>query len=168
MEFRNRTTGHIESESPTGSKMAPTYEIEIDKQGHKSLIKTGETNIYEKIQQDLESCKIENILAKAEMGDLSGINAREAQYADITEAPKTLAEAQSSIIRLKNVFAGLTPEQRASFDNSPEKFIAQFGSEEFNKKMGWIKDEELLPFEPPKEELKEETKKTVKESNNND
>ncbi len=155
MKFRSRVTGPIKNSSPTGSKEAPIYEIEIDKQGHKSLIKTGMTNIYEKIQQDLESCKIENILAKAEMGDLSGINAREPQYGDITETPKTLAEAQSAIIKLKNKFAELTPEQKASFNNSPEIFIAEFGSEEFNKKMGWIEEEELLPFEPPKESITE-------------
>lgn len=165
MKFKNRTTGHIENESPAGKKMAPVYEIEIDKQGHKSLIKIRETDIYEKIQQDLESCKIENILARAEMGDLSGLNVREPQYEDITDAPKTLAEAQTAIIKLKNKFSELSPEIRAAFDNSAEKFIAQFGSEEFNKKMGWITEEELLPFEPTEEEIKQNPEKGEKVNN---
>ena len=49
-------------------------------------------------------------------------------------------EAQNLIIKISNEFDKLDPEVRAKFDNSKERFVSLFGSEEFNEIMGFKTD----------------------------
>lgn len=120
-----------------GSRMHNDYEIQIDKKGHKTLKKVGEHDIYEEIQSFLEETKIENILARAAAGDLNALNQRTGLYIDVTDSPKTLAEAQNAILKLGNYFDSLPADIRAKFDNSKEKFVQEYGSEEWLNNMGF-------------------------------
>lgn len=113
------------------------YEIQIDKKGHKTLKQVGEHDIYEEIQSFLEETKIENILARAAAGDLNTLNQRTGLYIDVTDSPKTLAEAQNAILKLGNYFDSLPTDVRAKFDNSKEKFVQEYGSEEWLNNMGF-------------------------------
>lgn len=135
--FRSLLTPHERFYAPAGSRDADTFEIQIDKKGHKSLKWVGTHDIYQDIQSYKEECSIENIIARAAAGDLNALNRTQGFYADITESPKDLAEAQRNILKLSNTFDALPAEIRAKFDNSKEVFINEFGSEEFAKKMGW-------------------------------
>ena len=126
--------------APEGSRIKDDYEIRIDKKGHKVLVKVGEHDIYPEIQSYAEECKIENIIARAAAGDAMALNARQGYYADITDTPRDLAEAQNQILKLKNGFDKLPTEIKEKFDNSVEQFVMPFGSEEFEKKMGFEKE----------------------------
>lgn len=132
----NRKERHITN---PGSTMANDYQITIDKKGHKVLKCVGEHDIYEEIQSYAEECKIENILARAAAGDVNALNQRQGFYEDITNSPKNLAEAQNAILKLKQGFEELPPEIREKFDNSPEKFINDFGTDQWAKAMGYEK-----------------------------
>lgn len=123
--------------APAGSRLADDFEIQIDERGHKVLVKVGEHDIYEEIQSYLEETKIENILARAVAGDPDALNVRQGQYADITQFPTNLAEAQKTILKLGSEFEKLPNEIREKFDFSKEKFIQQFGSEDWVEKMGF-------------------------------
>lgn len=123
-----------------GSKEANDYTITIDKKGHKILKLTGTHDIYESIQSYAEECKIENILARAAAGDEDILNQRQGFYADITDTPRNLAEAQKAILKLKQGFDELPAEIREKFDNSAEAFVNSFGSEEWAKNMGYNKE----------------------------
>lgn len=123
--------------APEGSRMANDYEIKIDKKGHKVLTCVGQHDIYPEIQSYADECKIENIIARAAAGDAQALNARQAFYADITDTPRDLAEAQNQILKLKNGFDKLPAEIKEKFDNSMEQFVMTFGSEEWEKKMGF-------------------------------
>lgn len=123
--------------APAGSRMADDFEIQIDEQGHKKLVKVGEHDIYEEIQSYLEETKIENILARASAGDLDALNQRQGTYADIADFPQTLGEAQKAILKLGTEFEKLPNEIREKFDFSKEKFIQEFGSPEWANKMGF-------------------------------
>lgn len=119
-----------------GRRYLNTYQEEIDKEtGKKRLVKSGETNIYAMIQEDLEASKIENILQKAAMGDLDALNQRETLYIDSTNMPKTLMEAQNIVLKAKQEFEKLPLEVRKEFDMSAEKYISEMGTNEFNEKM---------------------------------
>lgn len=135
--FRSLLTAHERFYSPAGSRDADTFEIQIDKKGHKTLKWVGTHDIYQDIQSYKEECSIENIIARAAAGDLNALNRTQGFYADITESPRDLAEAQRDIIKLSNTFDALPAEIRAKFDNSKEVFVNEFGTEEFAKKMGW-------------------------------
>ena len=91
--------------TPEGTKYLNTYQEGINKKsGSLELQLTGETNIYEMIQQDAESVKIENILHAVAMGDLAALKQREATYFDATTMPKNLREAQDIVIKAKDEF----------------------------------------------------------------
>ena len=137
----------------TGTEFDKTYTMILDKNGHKHLKCTGETNRYKKIQSHLEECLVENILAKATM-DPSVLNKRNGLYFDSTSMPKTLAEAQNAILALNQEFEKLPAEIKQKFNNSPEQYVAAYGSKEWGDKMGLIKE----TVEEIKETKKEETK----------
>lgn len=127
----NRTP-RIYTES--GKQEIEVYQEEI-KKGRKQLTQTGWHNVYEEIQLDLESSKIENILHQVAMGDLSALKAREATYVDTTNMPKTLMEAQNLVIRLKDEFDKMPIEVKKEFGNSADKYVELMGTDEFNEIM---------------------------------
>lgn len=154
--IRGRLTERISFPVENGSKMHNTYQIKIDKTGHKTLHKTGESNWYEKTQAALEDTLIENILMKASMGDMSALNRIEGKFLDTTEMPTNLAEAQRAMYRLRTEFEKLPVEIRAQFDHSPEVFINEYGTERFFEKMGMI-DRRIPEGTITAENVKEET-----------
>lgn len=123
----------------TGTEFDKTYQVKVDKLGHKSLVCTGKTNRFETIQQYKDECLIENILIRATT-DPSVLNARVGSYFDASEMPKTLAEFQQMYIDTVNEFNKLPLETRKLFNNSPEQYVAELGTEECAKKLGLIKD----------------------------
>lgn len=126
--------------APTGSKTEPVYEMTINLKGHKVLKKTGETNIYDIIQEGLEESKIENIIRRATEGDAYALNTMNGQYMDITDVPKSLAEAQNFVIQAKNEFDQLPINIRRQFDMSAEAYIAQYGTSEWLDKLGILEN----------------------------
>lgn len=128
----NRPTS---SKTPVGTRFINLYQEEIDKKGKLTLKKTGEHNVYEEIQADAESCKIENILKRVAMGDLNALNQREALYVDATTMPKNLMEAQNIVIKAKDEFYKMPLEVRKEFENSPEMYVSLMGTKEFIEKM---------------------------------
>lgn len=145
--------------APEGSRMANDYEMKIDKKGHKVLTCVGQHDIYPDIQSYADECKIETIIARAAAGDVNALNARQAYYADVTDTPRDLAEAQNQILKLKNGFDTLPTEIKEKFDNSIEQFVMTFGTDEWNSKMGFTTNEtqkaKTIEFIPNTEEVKE-------------
>ena len=145
--------------TPKGTRYINTYQEEI-KDGRLTLIKTGETNVYEKIQADAESCKIENILHAVAMGDLNALRQREVTYGDATTMPKTLMEAQNLVIKMKDEFYKMPLEIRKEFGNSPDRYVEEMGTKEFFDKMAPY-NEKIAAIE--KEKSAKEYEKKVKE-----
>lgn len=156
MSFISAYSKRETSFEPVGSKFMDTYEYSIDEKGHKSLVKTGEKDIYTPIQESLEGTLIENVLQRAMLGDPLALEQTHGQYIDTTEMPSNLAEAQNKIIQLKNQFNSLPVEVRKEFDFSPERFIHEFGSNDWALKMGYIKPSK--PIEETKEMKESEVK----------
>lgn len=122
--------------SPTGLKIQMEHRGEIDLKGRRHLVRDVEKPIYEMIQASREQTEIERIVKRALEGDPTVLQAREGQYTDITEAPKSIAEAQQAIINAKRNFEKLDPETKKKFENNVEIFIATAGSKEWCDKMG--------------------------------
>lgn len=126
--------------APTGDGTEPKMEMKIDEYGHKELEQVGTTNLYEKIQLSAEDCNIENILARAGQGDLTAFTGSKI-YADVTDQPKNLADAQRKIQAIQNEFNSLPIEVRAKYNHSVSEYVAAYGSEEWAKNLGLIKDD---------------------------
>lgn len=144
MDFATRVKKNETKKSPAGSKEANTYQIRIDKDNHKSLVKTGKKDIYTAIQADLESTKIENILREC-VYDPTVLQQVNGTYIDVTNMPKTLGEMQNLVLDAKAQFEALPAELRNKFDNSAEKFVNLYGTEEFNKILGLNKEQPSYP-----------------------
>lgn len=134
--FRTKTNEHKRYYCSAGSEYEKVYEEEINKKtGRKELICVGKTNVYEKIQQDREDSKIENILHKLAMGDLSVLKEAKLTYVDADDFPKTLMEAQNIVVKAKSEFNKFPEEVKKMFNNSPEQYVSELGTDEFVKKM---------------------------------
>lgn len=120
---------------PTGTQMDNVYDYVIKENLIKGLKKTGEENRYEKIQKSAAECKIDTILAKAAV-DPTILQNRKGMFLDTSEAPKSLAEFENMRIKIIQEFGKLPIDIRKKFDNSPEKFVAEYGSEEWAEKIG--------------------------------
>lgn len=138
MEFRSKYTNHTKyrKQSPTGEKIEIRHEPEINADGRRVLKPTREVPIYEMIQIGREETEIERIVKRAMEGDYNALNAMNGVYADITDAPSSLAEAQQYIINAKREFENLPADIRKEFENNPEVYVASVGTKEWFDKMG--------------------------------
>lgn len=136
MEFYSRSNKAPVEPSPSGAEIIPTFSLVIDKEtGKKELKATGKTNIYEEIQAHKEECLIYNILERYAMGDESVLNEKQGIFADISNVPKSLNEAQEMILNAENVFNELPVEFRAEFNHSITEFIASVSNGTFEQKL---------------------------------
>lgn len=135
MKFWTRSERPPRMPNTAGEKEQAEYEMDIDIHGHKFLEKSGYTNIYERIQESLEETKIENIIRRALGGDETALATMHGVYTDITDAPKTLAEMQQLVIKATMDFQKLPVEVREKFNHDPAQFVAEYGTDEWIKKM---------------------------------
>ena len=122
---------------PEGSRLQPIYEYVIDNKGRKVLEQTGEKDIYLEIQADLEECKIENILARVAVGDMSDFRPN-GIYADTTEIPNNMIEAMKQIQNLQNIWADVPNDIKAKYNFDVNQYIADAGSEAWLINNGYI------------------------------
>ena len=140
--------------APTGDGTEPKMEMKIDEYGHKELVQVGTSNLYEKIQLSADDCNIENILARAGQGDLTAFTGSKI-YADVTDAPKNLADAQRKIQTIQNEFNSLPIEVRAKYNHSVSEYVAAYGTEEWAKNVGLIQEQKVEVPEVKDQEIKE-------------
>lgn len=122
-----------------GRRMHPVYAVKIDDHGHKTVYQTGEHDQYADIQASRPD-EMRSILERALKGDqgaLLAIQQRHGFYADVSNAPKTLAEMQQLILDATHDFELLPAEIREKFENNVNQFISEYGSPVFAQKMGW-------------------------------
>lgn len=86
------------------------------------LEKIGDKPFYDIIQSHAESCKLDNILKRAQMGDLSSLNARPGSYLDLSDTPSSLEEVYQRGANAKDKFDKLPDELRDLFGNSYSNF----------------------------------------------
>ena len=142
LTFRTKTDPHKRYYCSPGSRYENTYQEEIDKKsGKKNLVKIGKTNIYEIIQQDAESSEMVNIIQKLAMHDFSVLKEAKLTYVDEDDFPKSLMEAQNIVIKAKAEFDKMPAEVRKLFNNSPEQYVSEIGTDNFIKKLTPYNDE---------------------------
>lgn len=142
--------------SPAGEEVEKTYSYVINNKGAKELQATGTKNTREEIQADLEETKIENILARVAIGDMTDFRP-DGIYADATQMPNNMIDAMNAMNDLANTWRKVPQEIKAKYNNDLNQFIAASGTEAWCIDMG-IKQ----PQEPEKmrtaENLTPETK----------
>ena len=109
-----------------GSPIEPEYKITVDEKGETVLKEVGKTNVYEKIQAQVEETKIENILKRfMETGDASLLNKTQQNlFIDTTQLPQTTMELHQIAMEADNMFKGLSREIQKEFNFDPGQFKA--------------------------------------------
>lgn len=120
--------------SPTGEEYEMRHSAHIDKNGRRFLERDKKVDTYDLIQSHREECEIENIIRRSIEGDYNALNAVNGVYADITNCPSSIAEAQQYIIDAKNEFDKLPKDIKAKFEYNPEIYIAEMGG----NTQGWL------------------------------
>lgn len=123
--------------APAGEVMASEYGYTLDSHGRKVLEKTGERNVYEEIQSYAEDCKIENILKRVAVGDMSDFRPQ-GIYQDISDIPTDLNTAQAEMMKVEAMYNALPAETKAKYHNSVTEFIAKTGTESWLIDTGFI------------------------------
>ena len=136
MEFFTQFSVKKRFFSNPGDPIKPLYGLEVDKDGVTQLVEKGKYDLFDYIQSHKDTVDIHKILERFENGDVDALNKYQGYYGDITEAPKTFAEALNAVIKAKDLFNTLPLEVRAEFNHNPEEFIASLGTEKFYKAVG--------------------------------
>lgn len=127
---------HSKFVSPSGDGFVDVYELRKNvKTGEDDLIKTGRKNLYEEIQAFKESSEIANILNRFINGETDILKQVDGFYGDVTSAPTSYADYFNKVKEAKKIFEGLPEEIRNKFDNDPEKFFIEFGTDSFIDKV---------------------------------
>ena len=140
---------------PTGQKTEMRHSPSIKKDGRRELIRDREVDIYNLIQSHREECEIENIIRRAIEGDYNALNAVNGVYADITNCPSSIAEAQQYIINAKAEFDKLPKDIKSKFEYNPEIYVAEMGS----NTEGWL---DKMGFKKAAEEQKAKAEEMAK------
>lgn len=136
MEFKTQYDKKERVCCSSGDPIKILYGLEVDKDGVTQLVKKGKYDLYEYIQSHADSVDIHKILDRFQNGEVDALNKYQGYYADLTDAPKTFAEALNTVIKAKDLFNSLPLEVRAQFDHSPEQFIASLGTQKFIDAVG--------------------------------
>lgn len=118
--------------SEVGSPIKKLYQLRETKNGEE-LVEIGETDLYKYIQSHADSVDIHKILERCAMiEDYGLLNKVPATYMDITEMPKTLAEAYEQVQNAKDLFNRMPIEIKEKYDNNFVQFISGLGDSKFN------------------------------------
>lgn len=152
MKFKTQFDPHERVHQEPGSQVKTLYGPVFDKQGHMSLEKTGEENLYDYIQSHADSVDIHVILKQYQSGDASVLSRVQGAYGDFTQMPKTFAEALNTMIAAEQYFNSLPVDVRAQFGHNFNQFIASMDAPDFTTRMGIspepVPDASTTPSQP--------------------
>lgn len=146
LPFRTILDEQQRTYSPSGEKIEEVWAMRINDDGKEEFYIAGKTNVYEKIQAFAEDVKIENIIARVTAtGDATIMQKVQGTYADISEFPKDLLEAQQQIKAAEEIFMQLPTNIKEKYENNFNVYLKDFGSENWQKNMGLIQETEPQP-----------------------
>jgi hypothetical protein len=161
MAYRSVSNFREKESRPTtpGEKIRRTYLWQINAKGKKVLVIDQEIDQQAEIDSFLEETKIENILRRASIDPTIAERLKpetSGGVLDFTEAPQTLAELQNIMLRAEQIWKDVPKEIKLKFDNDLDKFISSYGTTEWAKNLGIMKEEpEAKPNTGEAKEAKE-------------
>lgn len=140
--FRKILDEHPNIVSNPGTFEEEVWAMRLTETGEQEFYVKGKTNIYEKIQMFKDDCDLEQIIQRVmQTGDASIMMQRQPLYADFSDMPDNIFEAHQKIEEAKEVFNNLPTEVKEKYGMSFDRYLADFGSEEWMKNMGFFKEE---------------------------
>lgn len=123
-------------QSHSGNPIKQLYSGSYNERGQVELKEDGTEDLYAFIQSFAESTDIHAILKRYQNGEVDVLEKVQGFYGDITEMPKTYAEALQRIADSEKVFMSLPVDVRAKFGHSFSEFLAASQDADFLDRLG--------------------------------
>ena len=146
--------------SNVGSPIKQLYAGSYNERGQVELKEDGTENLYDFIQSFAESTDIHAIMRRFENGEVDVLEKVQGFYGDVTEMPKTYAEALQRIADSEKVFMSLPVDIRAKFGHSFSEFLAASNDADFLDRLG-VQVETPVSPEPVTDVVKPVVEKEV-------
>lgn len=124
MNFRTAYSESVHKPSASGSKWRKNYVRSTSLDGRMDLEEAPPSNQYEAIQMAAIGILPEELLRRAATGDPNAIKPDLGSYADLKNAPKSLEEALSHAMRVKDLYSSLPKDIRSFYGNDINKVVA--------------------------------------------
>ena len=133
MKFRNQFTNdsNVFVSNP-GSKIVADYGLITAEDGSTAVGVIGEKNLDAIIQSNKDTGNVALLVAKYNAGDEEALNRVRGVYGDFRNMPTTYAEMVSRLNECRTVFEALPVDIKEQFDNNPDVFWSEYGTERFN------------------------------------
>lgn len=141
--FKTQYDARDRIQSHPGNPIKQLYTGSYNERGQVELKEDGTEDIYAFIQSFAESTDIHSILRRYQNGEVDVLEKVQGFYGDITEMPKTYAEALQRISDSEKVFWSLPVDVRAKFGHSFSEFLAASNDNDFLDRLG------IKPTEQP-------------------
>lgn len=136
-------------QSNPGNPIKQLYTGSYNERGQVELCENGSENLYDYIQSFAETTDIHAILRRFENGEVDILEKVQGFYGDITEMPKTYAEALQRISDSEKVFMSLPVDVRAKFGHSFSEFLAASNDADFLERLGVQVEKPVTPEPEP-------------------
>lgn len=161
MKFKTQYDARDRISTFPGNPIKQLYSGSYNERGQIELKEDGTEDTYAFIQSFADSTDIHAILRRYQNGEVDVLEKVQGFYGDITEMPRTYAEALQRIADSEKVFMSLPVDVRAKFGHSFSEFLAASQDSDFLDRLGFkpIEQPEPVPDVPPvvKEPIKEVT-----------
>ncbi len=128
--------------SHPGNPIKQLYSGSYNERGQIELKEDGTEDLYAFIQSFAESTDIHAILQRYQNGEVDVLEKVQGFYGDITEMPRTYAEALQRIADSEKVFMSLPVDVRAKFGHSFSEFLAASQDADFLDRLGVKPDDQ--------------------------
>ncbi len=149
MAFKTQYDARDRIQSNPGNPIKQLYAGSYNERGQVELREDGTENLYDFIQSFSESTDIHSILRRFENGEVDVLEKVQGFYGDVTEMPKTYAEALQRIADSEKVFMSLPVDVRAKFGHSFSEFLAASNDADFLERLGVQVDAPVVPEPEP-------------------
>lgn len=125
MKFYSESNRPRTIPQPETSRIEPEYQERTDpKTGKKYLKKTGEVDVYAKIQESKESSLLKNILDRYKIDPKDSATKIDENIFDYTTQPANLMEALAIAEEAKEIYNQSSADIKQAFNNSYTEFLA--------------------------------------------
>ncbi len=147
--FKTQYDARDRIQSNSGNPFKQLYAGSYNERGQVVLREDGTENLYDFIQSFAESTDIHAIMRRFENGEVDVLEKVQGFYGDVTEMPKTYAEALQRIADSEKVFMSLPVDVRAKFGHSFSEFLAASNDADFLERLGVQVDNPVAPEPEP-------------------
>lgn len=161
--FKTQYDARDRIKSNPGNPIKQLYSGSYNDRGQLELKEDGTEDLYAFIQSFAESTDIHSILKRYQNGEVDVLEKVQGFYGDVTEMPKTYAEALQRIADSEKVFMSLPVDVRAKFGHSFSQFLAASQDDDFLDRLGVKPIEQAANMSPVPDDSQATTKEVVTE-----